>query len=164
MNVLLVDDDQADAELITRILEKFQPNTIMQAQTCDQAVQTLKTWSTVECVIIDQQLIGMSGVECIPTIREAAPQAALVMLTGLPDERIAVQAIRNGADDFLSKNRMWEALVPAIEDAIRRRAEIVAILAKASSRQQNLQQLFQELQDLTGKVHKLIEDRGERES
>lgn len=159
MNVLLVDDDQSDAELITRLLEKWQPTTIMKAASCEQALDVLKAWP-IDCVIMDQRLIGMTGADCVALVRNSY-LGALVMLTGFPDVEVAVLAMRNGADNFLSKDHMMTSLVPAVEGAVAHRAGIVESERRRVEEQKRLRAVFRELQDLQTTVRELLRDQSD---
>jgi len=156
MNVLLVDDDPSDAELISRLLEQWQPTTIMKAASCDEALDVLKAWP-IDCVIMDQNLIGMNGAACVASVRKVY-LGALVMLTGFPDVQVAVLAMRHGADDFLSKDHMMTALIPAVEAAVTRRAGIVESERRRAEEQKRLRRVFRELQDLQTTVRDMLQD------
>jgi FixJ family two-component response regulator len=78
------------------------------------------------CVVLDNRLPGMSGVELLERIVARSPGAAVLMMTGHGDVPTAVRAMRLGAYHFVEKPFDPEALVSAIEEALdrtRREAE-----------------------------------------
>jgi len=99
-NLLIVDDD----ETIQRLL-------VIAAQ--DLGWRPLATGSGqealglldagIEAVVLDHGLPGMNGIETLVRIREMFPLVPVIMLTGLNDAETAVQALRAGADDYLTK-------------------------------------------------------------
>jgi DNA-binding NtrC family response regulator len=55
------------------------------------------------CVLLDYSLPGRNGVEVLKRIRAAYPHLPVVMLTGQGNEAVAVQSMREGAQDYITK-------------------------------------------------------------
>lgn len=118
MRILLVDDDLNDALLVRKILASQDPTiTIVDAETCEQALDLAKR-ENFDCIVMDQKLMGLSGSECVRRLRDQKYVGGFVLLTGFSDVETAVEAIRNGADEFISKNDIREKLLPAIRSAV----------------------------------------------
>ncbi|HOL37926.1 MAG TPA: response regulator, partial [Rubrivivax sp.] len=101
-----------------------------------------------DLVLSDYHLPGFTGLEALALLRDAAPTLPFILVSGQIGEDMAVEAMRNGADDYLLKNNLAR-LVPAIEHAIAaheaRRARAAADRELAASRQR-LSELAQHLQ------------------
>ena len=87
-----------------------------------------------DLVLLDNHLPGVSGVDALPGLREAAPLARFLMLTVSEDADDMAQALRNGACGYLLKTMEGEELADAIRRAMRGEAVIAgAMTAKLVS-------------------------------
>jgi len=68
----------------------------------DEALRVLET-HRIDAVISDLQMPGMSGMELLTKVRQNYPQMVFLMVTGVDDIRIGIEAMRQGADDYLVK-------------------------------------------------------------
>ena len=74
---------------------------------------------TPDLILLDNHLPGVNGVDALPALCEAAPQARVLMLTVSEDEHDLATALRNGACGYLLKTMEGEALTLAILRAMR---------------------------------------------
>ena len=72
-----------------------------------------------DLILLDNHLPGVNGVDALPALRQAAPQARIVMLTVSEDEADLAAALRGGACGYLLKTIEGDALVTAIHRAMR---------------------------------------------
>jgi signal transduction histidine kinase len=123
LRVLLVDDSPEDRAYLRRLLERAQERrfTVVDEETGADAIRRMEE-EPPDCVVLDYNLPDMDGVEFIRRCRDAGGErvcAPVVMLTGSGDETVAVAALRAGAHDYLSKQRISaDGLVRAVERAI----------------------------------------------
>jgi two-component system cell cycle response regulator len=110
--VLLVEDNPADAFLARRILaETDDPSpTVETEDRLAGAIQRLAVGG-VDVVVLDLGLPDSNGLESFERLRREAPDVPLVILSGLDDQAIAVEAVRRGAQDFLVKGRFNGAVL-----------------------------------------------------
>ncbi|KAG0183885.1 hypothetical protein DFQ28_000664 [Apophysomyces sp. BC1034] len=73
-------------------------------------------------IVTDVRLPGASGLELLSLMRERAPDVPVIVVTGHGDISMAVQAMRDGAYDFIEKPFSSERLVDAVRRALERRA------------------------------------------
>lgn len=113
-SVLIVDDNLDDAELSTQvILEEFPGCHVEDARTAEEglAKAAKPKWSLI---LLDLKLPLKSGLQVLPEIRQLAPDSGIIILTGHGDERIAVQAMRAGADYYLAKSKDFFMALPLV--------------------------------------------------
>jgi signal transduction histidine kinase len=102
--VLLVEDNPGDAALFVRALGasalgKFEVETVSQLSVAVQrAVAT-----NPDIIALDLSLPDSFGIETLQTMRRAAPATPIVVLTGEEDERIGLDALNQGAQDYVVK-------------------------------------------------------------
>jgi two-component system response regulator FixJ len=76
------------------------------------------------CVLLDNRMTGMSGLDLLKRLKELGSEATVVMMTGHADVPTAVAAMKLGAFHFLEKPFDGEALLAAIEEALARASKI----------------------------------------
>jgi diguanylate cyclase (GGDEF)-like protein/PAS domain S-box-containing protein len=106
IEVLLVEDSAAEARLVLDALAfarhpRFE---LRHANRLSQAVEMLAA-APADVVLLDLGLPDAHGLEGLRSIGAAAPGAAVVVRTGLGDERVAIEALAAGAQDYLVKGR-----------------------------------------------------------
>jgi two-component system response regulator FixJ len=116
------------------------------------------------CVILDNQLPGLSGIQLLQRITAAASEAAVIMITGYADVPTAVSAMKAGAFHFVQKPFDAEALLATVEDALARTDKVRDTkleIQEFKNRQTLLTQREQEVLDLLveGLPNKLIAER-----
>ena len=116
--ILFVDDDPNLLAALSRSLRKL--FTFDTAVGGSEALQKLASSGPYAVVVADQTMPGMSGIELLEAVREAAPDTVRIMLTGNADQKSAVDAVNRGAVfRFLNKPCPPEVLVPALETALK---------------------------------------------
>jgi PAS domain S-box-containing protein len=106
LDVLLVEDNPADARLVAEYLSDVgSPVTLTHAPRLQHAVEQLRRHG-FHAVLLDLSLPDCQGIETFARAHAAAPDAPIVVLTGLDDEEMAVRAVREGAQDYLVKGRV----------------------------------------------------------
>ena len=120
--VLLVDDEPHVTEALKRVLreEAYDIRTASSART---ALQILAR-ETVDVVVSDERMPGMSGSEFLATVRRSYPNTVRILLTGHANLEAAVRAINEGEIyRFLTKPCKEADLTRAIEHALRRKEQ-----------------------------------------
>ncbi|HEY9658979.1 MAG TPA: response regulator, partial [Allocoleopsis sp.] len=118
--VLVVDDDEVDRMAVHRAFNKSGISAeLVEASTCAEAIQILQT-HPFDCVFLDYRLPDQDGLALVQDIRRMGNRVPLVVLTGQGDEQIAVEVMKAGATDYLSKSRVTpERLEQVLRNAIR---------------------------------------------
>jgi PAS domain S-box-containing protein len=122
LKILVVEDNPADVLLVESLLKeaKYARFEITHVESLEEAEQTLGKQS-FEIILLDLGLPDSQGIETFFRIRRLASDIPIVVLTGLYDEAIAIEAVSNGAQDYICKDR-WDAqlIVRSINQAIER--------------------------------------------
>jgi serine phosphatase RsbU (regulator of sigma subunit) len=120
IQLLLVEDDPGDALLVESLLAGVAPNVdVMRVERLQEAAEMLP--GGIDCVLLDLGLPDAMGLEAVERLRTAAPDAAIVVLTGHDDEQRGVDALSRGAEDYLVKGNVdGPLLARAIRYAIER--------------------------------------------
>lgn len=127
VKVLLVEDNPTDV-LLVRATLKAAPGLQFVLTTADylsSAIERAKA-EHFDVVLLDLGLPGSHGLETFETFHAAVPDVPIIILSGLGDEEVAMQAVQHGGQDYLPKGEAMDEVLPrAIRYAIERhRAQI----------------------------------------
>jgi serine phosphatase RsbU (regulator of sigma subunit) len=119
--VLLVEDDDGDAFLVAELLDEAGAGVdLRRVRTLREGLDALAP--DVACVLLDLDLPDASGLGALRDMLDSASDAAVIVLTGLSDRAAGVEAMGQGAQDYLVKGEVdGELLVRAIRYAVERR-------------------------------------------
>lgn len=152
MSVLLIEDNPADARILQeqyktakrtglfeRILDnkEFSDIEFTHEETIEQGTARLRE-GTYDVVLLDLQLPDSDGVDTVDAVVEVDPSVPIVVLTGMPEQRLGGEAVAKGAQDYLVKGELTPELVlltvqyaierKKTEQTLRRRSDQLAIL------------------------------------
>ena len=128
VSVLLVEDSAADAQMTADMLTfaRAPRCELTRAEMLAEALELLEE-RLFDVVLLDLGLPDADGLGGVRALRAAAPETALIVLSGLGSEAVAVAALEAGAQDYLVKGRAGDdALQRSIRFAIARREADVA--------------------------------------
>ncbi|MFU8819831.1 MAG: response regulator [Desulfurivibrio sp.] len=110
--ILVVDDDRELRQTIAEILvqEGFE---VVTAESADRALELLEK-SSFALILLDMIMPGTDGMTAISLIRRIAPKIPVVIITAYASISNAVQAMQQGADDYLTKPFKIEALLTTV--------------------------------------------------
>jgi PAS domain S-box-containing protein len=120
---LIVDDSAADAELLVRHLERedfFVEHE--RVDTIDAVRRAFDREPSWDVVVADGHVPGMRLLDTIEVIQSVAPLAPIIVVSGTLDEATAVDVLRAGASDFITKQKLFR-LAPAVRREIGQAAE-----------------------------------------
>jgi two-component system cell cycle response regulator len=118
--LLLIEDDDADALLVQRALERFPGFELRHVRQMQAAVEALAC-ADFDVALLDLSLPDNFGLEGVESLRSRFPDLPVVVLTGLADGELALQALERGAQDYLAKGQCSpEILVRTLRYAIQR--------------------------------------------
>ncbi len=100
--VLVVDDDPSIRQTMEAIVRSAGMNPLT-AQTGEEALQVVRR-APVDIMLLDVQLPGMSGLDVLRVVREGHPDVGVIVVSVVKEIPIAVEAIKLGALDYLTKD------------------------------------------------------------
>ncbi len=119
-SVLVVDDEAAMREMVVSLLEDEGIHAAA-AGTADEACESLREHE-VDAVLSDIRMPGRTGVELLGEIRELRPGTPVILMTAFGSIDSAVEAMRAGAFDYVTKPFKRDELLVTLERAFERRA------------------------------------------
>jgi diguanylate cyclase (GGDEF)-like protein len=140
LRILIVEDDAVDRKMIKRHLAATSLDVVThETSSAEECLKILQV-TLVDCILLDYRLPEMNGIDFLVKLRSAAKASgpAVVMLTGTGNERLAVQAMRQGVQDYLVKD---EISPQSLEEAIRHAIEVSAREKQAEADSRRLEEL-----------------------
>jgi DNA-binding NarL/FixJ family response regulator len=121
--LLLVEDDSGDALLVEEMLTDSELDApLTWCKTLAEARQFLLECGTPVCVLLDLHLPDVHGLDAVRQLVASAPDAAVIVLTGLDESQTGLSAVAHGAQDYLVKGRIEpEVLGRAVRYALQRK-------------------------------------------
>ena len=117
IHIILIEDNPSYREVIGFTLAD-EPDLELVASfgAAEAALTALENESdSPDLILLDIHLPGMSGVECIPLLRERCPDTRIIMLTQSNNEADVVQALQLGAEGYLLKSSSVEDIIRGIQ-------------------------------------------------
>ena len=137
--VLLIEDNEEDAFIAREALSDYPACSyqIADAETWSEAQEQLKA-DDFDVILADLHLPDADGLDLLKNLLEAAPNTPIVVITGLDDDRVALEALKLGSQDYLVKDELQSSVLPrALRYAIERH-RLVQDLAAARDRERHL--------------------------
>jgi hypothetical protein len=116
--ILLVDDEKIIRDLCVRALPDYRT---FEAGNGAEALQLLDR-QEVDLILTDVMMPQMNGLDLLKTIKEQAPNQAVVVMTGFTEKDIILRALQADADDFISKPINLLQLKTTIQKVLERKA------------------------------------------
>ena len=129
INVLLIEDNPGDARLIKELLAEMNSGkfSIERAEQLDVGLDRLARGG-IDVVLLDLSLPDRKGLETFTAAHAGARGVPIIVLTGLDDETVAINAVKEGAQDYLVKGHVnGELLSHAIRYAIERQKMLMEL-------------------------------------
>jgi sigma-B regulation protein RsbU (phosphoserine phosphatase) len=122
LHVLLVEDNAGDARLLREMFSKEKADSFQLThflRMSDAEIHLAK--GGVDIVLLDMGLPDAHGIQTVRRAHAAAPDVPMIVLTGLEDEALAAEAMKEGAQDYLIKGQIESRALPrALRHAIER--------------------------------------------
>jgi|GEM_PF-1619564 len=125
LDILVVDDSQVQILLAKQAMTAPRCGHRVDAATSgEEALQRLQD-GRYDLVLLDYTLPGMNGLEALRAIVARKAELPVILVTGSGSERIAVEAMKAGAADYVMKGENYHALLPAVVEQAWQRSQLL---------------------------------------
>jgi PAS domain S-box-containing protein len=160
LRILIIDDDEVDRMMAQRALKAAEVGEhFAEASDAKTGIAMLAD-EAFDVALLDHALPDMDGLTALRAIRGAGITTPVILLTGQGDERLAVEMMRAGANDYLSKTRLSRDLLShSVRNAVRlHRAQAEATLAQGLTAE--TEQRFRTMADSAPVLLWVTDDKG----
>ena len=161
--ILVVDDEPLIREIIIRKLSEF-GYIATPVENAFEALNKMREKS-YPLVLSDIMMPGMDGIELLKRLRSLYPDTAVVMITAVSNVNIAIEALREGAYDYLIKPFNFEEVVLSVKNAFERRDLILEnrlyqkhLEALVENQTSEIRQLLSREQERSSELNKALEE------
>jgi two-component sensor histidine kinase len=160
MKLVMVDDSEADRRLFRILIEESfgEKLEFWGEATGTKGLERCRAVAP-DCILIDYRLPDMTGLDFIAQLRSTeaphAPPSAVVMLTGLANEQVAVNAMKAGAQDYLVKDRMTPE---GLGSAVVRATEKIELIRELKQERDRLKESLAQKEVLLNEVHHRVKN------
>ena len=159
--VLVVDDEESIRSLLERVLSKA-GHGVLSATNGQEAMDRLPR-ENIDIVLLDMKMPGMSGMEVLQQLATRWPDICVIMVTAIADLDTAVEAMKRGAYDYITKPFNQYDLAFKIQMALEKRnlrleneRHQLELQQRVAEQTKQLQANFTELVETLAREHKLI--------
>ncbi len=132
MKMMLVDDEERFLSTTKKLLSR-KGYDVLTATSGAEALEKLRT-EKIHVVILDVKMPGMDGITTLKEIKRQFPMAEVIMLTGHATVESAVDGLKSGATDYLTKPTDVEELIQKAEEAFAKRQRLEEKIRVAQTR------------------------------
>jgi response regulator RpfG family c-di-GMP phosphodiesterase len=154
ISILIVDDEEPIRRLLAMYLSD--DYTCVTAASADEATILLAS-SCFNLVMTDITMPGASGIELCQYVQKAFPETAVVMVSGMTDIQYAIEAMRHGAFDYVTKPFDLTQVLIAVDRALRYQALVAAKRNYEQSLEETVRQRTNELRGLNENLNQMLE-------
>ncbi|NES19720.1 MAG: response regulator [Symploca sp. SIO3E6] len=129
VKILLIEDNLAEARLLQEVLKgsTFKQFSLMHVKRLREALERLNQ-DCFDVILLDLSLPDSQGLASLAPLINRAPSIPIVVLTNTNDDELAIEAVRQGAQDYLVKRHISrEVLVRSVSYAIERKQTLEAL-------------------------------------
>jgi C4-dicarboxylate-specific signal transduction histidine kinase len=166
IHVLLIEDNLEIAKLITDMLRRGPVSSfeIRHESSLKPALEYVNRKNT-DIIVLDLTLPDSQGFPTFFSVRTIAPDVPVIILTGVDDEEMAIQAVREGAQDYLVKSRIdMHNFMRAMQYAIERHRIEAALRRATVELEERVKERTAELTFANRELQKEIEERTQAQS
>lgn len=150
INVSIVEDSRGTRESLSELLKRSPGLRCVGAYPNGEAALREMPGQAPDVVLMDINLPGMSGIECVARLKEKAPKTQVLMLTTYEEGDLIFESLRAGANGYLLKNMPPSELVNAVEQVHAGGSPMsMHIARKVVSHFQQIKQPSSEMEKLT---------------
>ena len=161
LRILVVDDEETVRNLLQRTLAEAGYN----VTTAANGEETLSAVSQgeIEVVLLDIKMPGMSGIEVLGKLTAYWPEICVIIVTAVVDTQTAVEALKMGAYDYITKPFNRDEVVKKVQEAVEKwnyqlqdKRRYLQLKESIAQQTQRMQEQFTELVDSLTREHKLL--------
>ncbi|HWW02192.1 MAG TPA: response regulator transcription factor [Candidatus Acidoferrum sp.] len=157
IRVSIVEDDRGTRESLSELLGRAPALRCVGAHPSGEEALSRIPGEQPDVVLMDINLPGMSGIECVSRLKEILPKTQVLMLTTYEESDLIFDSLRKGASGYLLKNMPPSELIQAVEQVHAGGAPMsMQIARKVVNHFQQIKQLDAEAEQLTKREQEIL--------
>ena len=159
-SILVVDDEQDFLESVRRALVSSGFRNVRLEKNPLEAMSALEKGATFDLALIDIHMPEMDGMELLEKLRAESPETECMMVTAVNEARVAIECLRKGAYDYLTKPLSRDDLIAAVRRGLEKKRflEILALHKTEHSPKLLNKEAFRPIVTQSGKIEKILKE------
>ncbi len=154
LSLLIIDDEEPIRKLLSIYLSARYR--CVSAASADEALARLSE-DSFNLALTDIAMPGLNGIQLCQKIQQSFPETVVVIVSGMTDINYAIEAMRNGAFDYVAKPFDLQQVLMAVERALRYQMLIAAKRHYEESLEETVRQRTTELRELNKDLNQMLE-------
>jgi cyclic di-GMP phosphodiesterase len=154
VSILIIDDEESIRRLLAMYLSE--EYACLTAVSAEEAIELLAS-NSFNLVITDISMPGTSGIELSQYIHQAYPDTAVIIVSGMSDINYAIEAMRQGAFDYITKPFDLSQVLIAVDRAVRYQVLIAEKRLYEQSLEEAVRLKTAELRSLNSDLNQMLE-------
>ena len=121
VTIVVADDEEQYREIVQYLLATVSDTVVVGEASDGEEAFSVALRERPDIVITDLVMPRLNGIELTKRIRQELPQTRVILMSSFTEDAYRIMASDSGADTFVSKQVLYDNLLPAIYDVIRRR-------------------------------------------
>ncbi len=130
--ILVVDDDKQFRDLLSKVLREMGGFSVEESESAEEALQRIQS-EMFDLVLVDLNLPNMDGLELITQLVNRKPEILTILVTGAASIDSAVEAMKRGASDYLTKPFELEEMLDRVRKVLYEKKRFVSIEDRSQS-------------------------------
>jgi len=158
--ILIIDDEQNFLDSVKRGLASSGFRNLTLESDPRRALEFLQQGKSFDLALIDISMPGMDGISLLENIKYHSPNTECLIITALNEARTAVESLKKGAYDYLTKPLSRDELVAAVHRALERKRFIEALSISKKTRIPRLtnKEAFDDITTCSAKMLRLMKE------
>jgi len=159
-SILVVDDEQDFLESVRRALVSSGFRNVRLEKNPLEAMSALEKGATFDLALIDIHMPEMDGMELLEKLRAESPETECMMVTAVNEARVAIECLRKGAYDYLTKPLSRDDRIAAVRRGLEKKRflEILALHKTEHSPKLLNKEAFRPIVTQSGKIEKILKE------
>ncbi len=124
--ILVVDDDKNFRALLSKALKEMGSYSVAESESAEDALQRIEK-ETFELVLVDLNLPNMGGLELIAQLANLKPEVLTILVTGAASIDSAVEAMKRGASDYVTKPFELEEMLARVRRVLEEKKRFISM-------------------------------------
>jgi len=159
-NVLVIDDEKLTRQLCSDILSR-EGFSVLTAENASEGFRRVQE-SPVDVILLDIMMPGLSGLEALRILSSMSPEIPVIVVTAHSSSQVAIEALKYGAYDFITKPFPNEELINGVRRALERRRLLVEnrrLLEELRAKVEELSRLYMEAEGFASRLEERVRER-----
>jgi len=141
MRIALVEDNRFHAVLFEQAVHERYPDAVIAVFSSGKAILRSQGEATFDLIVLDFNLPDIDGLQLLSILRARDPDIPIIMITGVGSEQTAVEAMKSGATDYITKSGDYGSAIPRVLKQAYRKQQLIIKNRRLEAKARDMEKL-----------------------